>query len=252
VTLRRSVSRSVVPNDPPFRGGARGSRALRDVVAKAARVMLAGRRRDVVAYRAARVVFGVALLIGAGWLVTLAVRAEHGDLARGLAEAIGEIWLAAIVAGLATHAVVRSFPRNHEGTSLLHASFVVPTAGIALLLPLTLHLLVACVVGLVHNPHDFDVWAGLSVVFTGPAHLVFAILATLRASALVRGRQPVSVKKIFWLTVLAGMLPMPIVPSLFIAMTAIPIVPLLHLMTRLADRARAHPEPLPLAFARSA
>jgi hypothetical protein len=121
-------------------------------------------------------------------------------------------------------------------------AFVIPSVGIALLAPLTIHMLLLFGI---NDVEWFDDWCAMSLPTVGLAHLVFAMLVGLRARALVTDRPPIAVRTIFTLTVVASCVPygMFILPPFLVAATGIPIVPLLFTMERIAkaDREPALP-----------
>ena len=206
-----------------------------------------GRRDDYTAPQAARVAFGAVLLAGA------AVMVAKGRLHMSTEDAqtpgvIAWTWLVAAVAAAKTYAIASYLPPAGRRDRLLHLSLVVPAAGLALVLPLTLHLLWFQIVD--HSVAGFDDWVGISILFAGFAHVVFALLASLRASQLARGVPAIPVSTIYFACVAAGSLPFPVVPSIIIALTGLPILPLLLAMKPLAAREREAPAPLPRAIAR--
>lgn len=211
-----------------------------------------GRRVDYTAPQAARVAFGAVLLVGAVLIVDRASfhgligRSEHSQLA-GL---FGWTWLAALVAGAIAYAVASYLPPAGRRERLLHLSFVVPAAGLALMLPLSLHLLYC--LALDRNLAGFDEWVGLSIVLVGFAHVAFAATMALRASQLARGKPAITIGAVYFSSVAAASIPFPVVPSLFVAITGLPILPLLWAMQPLAARERATADPLPRAIVRSA
>ena len=206
-----------------------------------------GRRDDYTAPQAARVAFGAVLLVGAVVMVAKAQLHMTSDDAQ-TPDIIATTWLLAIAAGAVAYAIASYLPPAGRRDRLLQWSLVVPAAGLALVLPLSLHLL-WCVV-LDRSLVGFDEWVGLSMLFAGFAHAMFVLLACLRASQLARGVPAVSVSTIYFACVAAGSLPFPVVPSIIIALTGLPILPLLLLMKPLAAREREAPAPLPRAIAR--
>lgn len=211
-----------------------------------------GRRVDYTAPQAARVAFGAVLIAGAAAIVSRA--SFHGLLGHGegsrLAALFGWTWLGALAAGAIAYTIGSYLPPRGRRERLLHLSFVVPAAGLALMLPLSLHLLYSLAID--SSLGGFDEWVGLSLVLTGFAHVVFAAMTMVRGSQLARGKPAISVGVIYLTSVAAGSIPFPIIPSLFIAVTGLPIVPLLYAMQPLAARERATADPLPRAIVRSA
>jgi hypothetical protein len=210
-------------------------------------MMIATVDSRLVVRQAARIVFGTILFIGAGAIV---LRMPFGLFGHEIADVLAWTWLAAICGALATRVVASFLPSGSPSRSLLHLSFVVPAIGIALVLPLSLHLIYFVLFE--GDLRGFNEWATYSMVFAGLAHVVFATLTAVRASQLARGKSPMGVGVIYAGSVAAGMIPLPVIPCLLIAITGIPIVPLLHLMKPLAARERAALETLPRAVARPA
>jgi len=166
-------------------------------------------------------------------------------------------WLAAIAAGTVARwiALRRGGPPGSDAR--FAASLIVPTVGIALLLPITLHLPFVRRL----TRYDFDLWALASLWLTWHAHLVFAGLAAQRARRLAAGQPALAPREIYAATVLASCLPvvfltpsqvgfpslmmsmvphsqLAVVPPVIVAITALLCVPLLRAMQRLADRER--------------
>jgi hypothetical protein len=70
-------------------------------------------------------------------------------------------------------------------------SVALPMVALALLLPLTLHYLVAATVrATMPRPHDFDAWISMSLLFVGHCHLVLAYQAWSFAQSLRAAREP--------------------------------------------------------------
>ena len=191
--------------------------------------------------RLARVGFGAVLVVG---VVVLVARIGPPELARPfvnrspvtphVASLLAVAWAAAFV----VYALVRRFaPRRPcAPRQLLGASLVVPGLGIALLLPLTLHLAVALAFGGAGD--GFDQWALLSRDLTAPAHVAFAVLVTRRALCLARGERAPSPGRIFAIVVIVASVPwaMLVLPPVLVAVTGAPLVPLLAAMEPLVAR----------------
>jgi hypothetical protein len=213
--------------------------------------------RNYTARQYARIAFGVALVIGAIALVRTACfdgAAEYGLGEYGQGHAAARVltwtWIIALGYGAIVYAIARWRRAERQGAELLRASLIAPAVGLALILPLTLHLLWFRFAG--RDIADFDGWVGMSIVFTGLAHVAFAVMAARRASRLARGEKAMSPGMIYLLTIVFGMAPFPVFPSVLIALTGLPILPLLFLMKDIADRERAAIPPLPRAIARAA
>jgi hypothetical protein len=216
-----------------------------------------------------RLAFGGVLLAGMTWLVASLVVSSFDDpgpvrlpgpaaLAHFSAgQVVVGTWLAALAAGTAARwiAMRRGGPPGSD--TRFAASLIVPSVGIALLLPITLHLAVVPWL----TRYDFDLWALASLWLTWHAHLVFAGLAALRARRLAAGQPALALRAIYAATVLASCLPvvfatpsridfvsvmmhwvshaqLAVVPPLIVAVTALPCLLVLRAMRRQADRER--------------
>jgi len=205
--------------------------------------------------RASRLAFGVVMILGAVVLVDHSIGNGHPrfgyEVHQGAQywhawQIIVGTWIAATLAGLAGLLI------PDRGGRFRVASYVVPSVGIALMLPLTIHLLVAVAVG-TDSVRAFDEWCLYSVIFAGAAHIAFAALAGARAKAIVEGREPMPVHALYAIVVAMSCVPglLVVLPVIVTALTGIPILPLLYLMNRWAERAR-HEAELPVAVARIA
>lgn len=199
---------------------------------------------DVFAKRAARIAFGIVLLLGMAALLDFAI-AEGAHTPRGVHawHIIVGSWLAAAIAAVVVWAVtvVRRPPRNSD--ALRRAALSVPAIGIALLLPLTLHLPFA-----LNDLTAFDTWAVASLVVVGHVHLIFAFLVWRRARALTGNGRPITVARIYILTCIAAAFPF-ILPSPLVALTGIPVAALLVRMKTIAENDREHSHAVPFAIA---
>jgi hypothetical protein len=214
--------------------------------------------RQIFARRVGRIAFGVVLLIGVAAVTTTAWSGSVGPHRLpqlGAARIIAMTWLAAMVAGVAARAIAVRLPWSCSSEALFAESLMVPTAGIALLLPITLHM---PLVLLIADAPAFDVWVMASLWITGLAHLVFATLSALRARQLVAGKPALTPRKIYVVTVITSCVPFVVlyaIPPALVALTALPFVPMLHAMERVVGRDRAELEAvagnLPRAIARA-
>lgn len=153
-----------------------------------------------------------------------------------MVELVSRSWPIALAAGLAGYIVARLL-RLRSSAHLRKAGYLLLAVGVALVLPLTLHLIwMAVVRGTVSTYGD---WVELSVKFTGLSHIVFAGLTALRAWQLASGKPPLSIGIIYGCAAGAAMLPFPWLPPLIVAVTGLPILPLLYVMRPLAERDRA-------------
>lgn len=189
--------------------------------------------------RIARIAAGLILLSGAIMLALNAIAISRGQSDTASWKVICFSW-----AGAAAAAVVGSVIRD-RGDRHRVAGYVVPAIGVALITPLTLHLIVARLFGF----DDFDAWVQWSVIFVSVAHVAFAIMVGMRAAAIVRGREPVKVGTIYLATVALAGVPgvILVLPMIVTALTGIVIVPFLHAMDRWGER-----ETLPVAVLRNA
>jgi hypothetical protein len=196
---------------------------------------------QIIARRIGRIVFGGVLLVGVGWLATSAWSSSFGSHhAAPLdgARIIGLTWLAAIAAGLAAWAIAARVRGTWSRGALFARSVVVPTLGVALLLPLTLHLPVALMIA---DADAFDLWVIASLWITGLAHLVFATLCAVRGYRLVAGKPGPTPATIYFATVITSCLPFVVlwaIPPVLVGITALPFAPMLHAMERRIARER--------------
>jgi hypothetical protein len=194
--------------------------------------------------RVGRIAAGAVLITGAAWLVYLLAEVHRPRVAY----TIPAIWAAAAAIYLLGAALGSRRTLDHSG-ELAVSALVVPAVGAALMLPLTLHLLVGVVIS--STPRGFDEWAGLSVLFTGPTHLVLAALVARRARQLATGLPAISPAKIYGICVAVSCLPFAIfvLPPFLVGLTGLPLAALMSLMAPLAERDRraAADEALPRA-----
>lgn len=157
-------------------------------------------------------------------------------------------WLAAIVAAIPGLLV------RDRGDRWRTASYVVPAVGVALMLPLTIHMpVILKMQGARGFASSFDEWVEYSGIFVLLAHVTFAAMVGARARAIVEGREPAQVHTIYGVTVAMACVPglIVVLPPLITAATGIPILPLLYLMERWGKRAREEAL-MPMAVARIA
>ena len=187
-----------------------------------------------------RIVFGLVLIGGAYILVDrLHERADPQA-----AKVIGASWTLAFLAGSIARILTASLSTRPNPFAHRALSFAVPAIGIALLLPLTLHLPVALGIGV--GLDGFDKWAQLSLWVSAPAHIAFAILAATRATQLARGTRAISTWQVYVLTLIVSCVPFAIfffVPPIIIGLTGLAIVPLLDRMERIIKCDGAAPLP---------
>ena len=200
--------------------------------------------------RASRLAFGVVMMVGAVVLVhnVLAFSRDHHAVGDGHAwhawQVIVGTWLAASVAALP------GLLLKDRGDHLRVASYVVPAAGIALLLPLTIHMPIALWLS---DANGFDMWCVYSGIFVGVAHIAFALMVGLRARALVERREPIAVSTIYGVAIAMSCVPglLVVLPPMITAATGTVILPLLYAMERWTQRERENAA-LPMATLRAA
>lgn len=209
---------------------------------------------QIFARRVGRIAFGVVLLAGVAWLATAAWCGSFGPrhaMRLDAARMVGLTWLAAVAAGVAVRVIAARVRWSHGADTLFAKSVVVPTLGIALLLPITLHL---PVVLLVADAGAFDFWVIASLWVTGLAHLVFAITCALRGYRLVTGKPAMSPAKIYVATLITSCVPFVVlwaIPPALVAITALPFMPMLHAMERRIARERLELETISQALPRA-
>lgn len=211
----------------------------------------------VFARRIARIASGVVLQAGMLALVAAAVsgsfRAQPSPL--NAAQIIGYTWFAAAVVGAAAYPIAAALQLRLRPEALFVPSLTIPVAGVALILPLTLHLLFfALTSGLRFDQldHGFNDWVQVSLVVTGAAHVVFAALCATRVHELAAGdaamASPMTPPRIFRITVAVSCFPFVLmfgVPPVLVAITGLPILPLLYGMQRVVARERRELAMLP-------
>jgi hypothetical protein len=207
---------------------------------------------QIFARRIGRIVFGGVLIAGVAYLVAAACAGLSGspwilggrDL--GAARIIGVTTVARRIA---------SRVRFTGGPDRLFAeSMMAPAVGMALLLPITLHMPVVLLVG---DAAAFDTWVVASMWITALPHAVFAFACAVRAYQLVADRSAWSPRGIYVATLLTSCVPFVVlyaVPPALVALTALPFIPMLRVMERIVTRERAEwaaaPHVLPRAVVR--
>ena len=200
--------------------------------------------RQIIARRIGRITFGGVLLAGVVRLIVAACSHELGREAiytgHGLdaARTIERTWLIATLAGVVAWRVAAHVRFAPNPERLFAESLMVPAAGIALLLPITLHMPVILVI---RDSAAFDLWVVASMWITGLAHAVFAITSVLRGKQLIAGEATWSPRKIYIATVVTSCVPFAVlyaIPPAIVAITALPFVPLLRAMAWIVVRER--------------
>jgi hypothetical protein len=215
--------------------------------------------RDLFARRIGRIAFGGVLLVGVAYLVLETTVGEHHrswpELRPALdaAKIISGTWLAALIAGVVARQIARRLPLRVSPEALFAQSVMTPVFGIALLLPLTMHMPIAL---LASDADGFNTWVALSVWIAGLAHVVFAVMCAARGYQLVMGRAAWSPRRIVVITMLTSCVPFIVlvgIPPLIVVATALPLVPLMRAMEGIVARERAEvaaaPHVLPRAIA---
>jgi hypothetical protein len=187
------------------------------------------------ARRAGRAAFGVGLLAGACAIVSSAI-ASHQIHAVHI---IGVTWAASITAGLLVWLGARLLAHRWHGDTLKYAGLVLPAVGLALIAPLTTHLLVTLPFGL--GLRSFDDWTQISLVVTGAAHIAFAVTSAYRVVGLIDGTRVLSVQWVFLIVILVSCVPFVvlIVPPILVALTGLAMLPILFAPETIVARERA-------------
>jgi hypothetical protein len=211
---------------------------------------------DVMPRRAGRIVFGLVLIAGAVYLATHAGGIDQpyrydtipprGPNLHAWHIVVGS-WAAATSAALLVMALVSALPRSRNSNLLRVAALTMPSVGIAMMLPITLHMIFV----LPSGERSFDEWAWMSVVCSGHTHVLFALLVYARALALAHGSAPVRIKTIYIATCVVAVFPV-VIPAAFVAVTGLPFIPLLRYMEKLAAADREDSCALPYATIRTA
>jgi hypothetical protein len=205
----------------------------------------------VLARRAARIAFGLVMIVGANVLGARAL-GDWSFLGKTPPFEAWQIifgaWMAAFAAGELTRWVVTICARGPSGERWLAASLVVPGIGLALTVPITLHMPIALGIG---GSDAFDAWCRLSVPITLFPHVMLAVLTAVRGSQLARGREAISPATIFNITVIASCVPaiLFVLPPFIVALTGVPILGMLRAMESVARRERDTISALPHAIA---
>jgi hypothetical protein len=215
---------------------------------------------QIIARRIGRITFGAVLLAGVAYLLTAAWGWARGSPylydAPGFhaARIITLTWLLAAAAGFIASRIAARFSLAGRPDWLFAESLMAPTLGIALLLPLTLHMPVVVLLG---DSLWFDTWVFGSLWITSLTHVVFAGSCTLRAYELVAGKRARSPRTIYVATLITSCIPFILlyaIPPVIVAITALPFIPLLRAMETLVARERIAiaraPHPLPQAIVR--
>lgn len=181
--------------------------------------------------RFVRGVFGLALLVGMVRFVGDAI--PKGD---GYSRELLVVWEHAGLAVLAAMLVAPLVVRLVSGDAWATSSIVLPVAGIAVALPLTLHFLAFLAVG----ERTMDDWAAIALIGSAIPHAVFATLFAARTVSLVRtGETALPIGELFTITTVAGAVPGFIIGMGFVALTGVFVLPVISLVEWLALREHA-------------
>lgn len=258
------------PSESCAEGSAGGGAALSDVTVFGGRCSA----ERVVAGRVRRAVAGAVLIVGAGILVLRSLVADAAS--PGVLPASWEIvlatWIAALASAVCAGPIARlhpwASPRLSQDDGLLVASLVLPAAGLAACVPVTMHMPIVLAVS---GSEMFDVWCTRSVGLVAHAHVLLAVLVAHRASSVVARAErahrtpsvglrhpcaPCEVTKdddaatsaaIYVLTILVSAVPFGlshVMPPLLFALTGLPVLavayPASAIVTREAKTLHAH------------
>lgn len=202
---------------------------------------------DAMSRRAARTQLGVVLIAGAAvlWSRAIALDLDRSDPPIHAATIVVATWIVALLA-----AGLGSLAGRRPGAAWgLAPSLYLPGVGLALVLPLTIHLPVVLLLG-----GNFDLWCGLSAPITGIAHVALALLVASRACALADGRPTRSPVSIYTIVLAISCVPFVVlwaIPPILVSLTGLPFLPILRAMETIAARDRTEPVELPAAYARA-
>ena len=220
---------------------------------------------DLVARRIGRIAFGGALIAGFAVLAAPACW-DAFDMLAGIHSrdphlshapwTIALTWLGAAFVGSVARRIAARLSLSRPPEWLFARSLSVPTLGIALLSPLTLHALAWVPLGLLtRDLMLFDYWAIMSIWITGVAHLVFAVACARRVARLAADQEARSLGSVIAITVVTSCVPFVLllaIPPILVAFTAMLLLPLLRAIDRVVERERNElaMSPLPRAIVR--
>jgi hypothetical protein len=202
--------------------------------------------------RAGRTAFGTLLILGAVALAVDGLTALRYASDRAVVPAwiiVAFTWAIAIGAYfLAAHETRASSDTDaYRSEQQRMRSLTRPAVGLALMLPLTIHMPLAIAIG---GPVCFDGWSGLTVPFAGVAHLIFAALIAERVKAIARGAEHRGLLDLYLWTVVGGLIPI-VIPAIVVAITALPLLAtLLPALDAMAASEHAEQAELPRAIVR--
>jgi hypothetical protein len=206
---------------------------------------------QIIARRIGRIAFGGVLLAGVAYLIAAACargsdallpnfdRPIQGPPGFHAARIVVLTWLVAAAVGFTAARIAARLPLSAHPDRLFAESLIAPTLGIALLLPITLHMPVVLLIG--GDSLWFDIWLYGSLWLTGLAHIVFAAACAVRAHALVAGKPARSPRWVYVATLITSCVPFILlvaIPPILVAITLVPFIPLLRAMETLVARER--------------
>lgn len=121
------------------------------------------------------------------------------------------------------------------GSALERNALVLPLVAVAMVGPLSIHGVIALLLGCGPGPIGFDDWVIASLIVVGHAHLVFAILAGRFGARLADDVPPGSAKRtLLWTTVTAGVpgVLLYAIPPILTALTGAVLIPAMFLWAR--------------------
>jgi hypothetical protein len=217
----------------------------------------------VFARRCSRIVFGLVLIAGAVVMVKRVLAGEPGggsmwshgtpDPEPHAAAVLAIAWLVAFGAGAFAYTIARRVVVSPTTLARTFTpSLVLPGVGLALTLPLTLHLWFAVMIG---NLGGFDSWVNLSIFLVGPAHLIAAALVAVRGWRLAAGKPAPTPVAIWGIVIAVSCVPFVvyILPPLLVMFTGGLCLPFVYRMERTANYERelvaSSPPDFPVAVA---
>lgn len=213
--------------------------------------------------RCSRIAFGAGLIVCVCVLVYRMLPVDFGmglrifdmpenDVEPHAAALLGIGWGSAFVLGVVARLVAPRFATPRRTARVAAAGLAVPGIGIALTLPLTIHLWFAAMMG---SLSGFDAWARLSLYIVGPAHLAFAVLTAVRGWRLAANKAAPSPLAVWGGTIAVSCVPFVVylLPPLLVLLTGGLCLPVLYRMEVIAARERdllvGTPTELPTAVA---
>jgi hypothetical protein len=197
--------------------------------------------------RIGRIGFGAVLLAGTALLVHR-LTSPSIESAHAWIVVVGT-WGVAIVTYLVASRL-GSLRRLRRPDELAKAGLVLPSVGVAVLMPITIHL--PFVIFGEGGRSAFDEWAELSLAITGPTHIALAGLVLIRAFQLATSDRALSPWAIYLVCVVVSCIPYAFlffIPPALVALTGLPMLALMKLLGHIADAERTEASELPHAIA---